>query len=46
MYEMLINIILSHISIHFFKYLYVFNYLQKYDFFDTTQTTKFMKFLN
>ena len=43
MYEMLINIILIHISIIFF--LYFFNYKQKTDFFVTTQTTKFRKFL-
>ena len=43
---MLINIILINISIPFFYYLYLFNYKEKTDFFVTTQTTKFMKFLS
>ena len=45
MYEMLINIILIHISIFFFLIFIFFNYKQKTDFFVTNQTTKFMKFL-
>ena len=45
MYEMLINIILIHINIIFFLISYFFNYKQKTDFFITTQTTKFMKFV-
>ena len=46
MYEILINIILIHISIFFFKYYYFFNYKQKIDVFVTTQTKNVMKFLN
>ena len=45
MYEMLINIILIDISIIFFNINIFFNYKQKTEFFVTTQTTKFMKFL-
>ena len=42
MYEMLINIILIHKSIIFFKYQYFLNYNQKTDFFVTTP--KFLKY--
>ena len=42
---MLINIIIIHISIFFFL-IYIFLIVKKTDFFVTTQTTKFMKFLN
>ena len=47
MYEILINIILSHISIIFFLNMYIFLIInKKLILFVTTQTTKFMKFLN
>ena len=44
-YEMLINIIIIHINIIVFKYLYFFNYKHKIDFFITTQTNKIMTYL-
>ena len=46
MNKMVINIILINLSIIFLFNIYFFNYKQKTDFFVTTLTTKFMKFLN
>ena len=45
MYKMLINIILVHISIHFFLIFIFFNYKKKTVLFVTNQITEFMKLL-